>query len=336
MAKPKPAPKKGSAKPPELDVGFPDEEPAKPDKANAGVVIYRSPCEYYIKYLLSIAEGDQIAPVLRQLHAEKVLLPVDEVGYLKGLAEVLENGSPDPFMPHELRHGPSQEFLQSEGIWSLWHPDRAVTDALRAFRNLPVRQDLNGMMISGLTPEHICWLMSRHHAAIWYTPSVGLFRHYFWNMHILGYDEREQVYSDVRAGGTPLRRAFQSRGSTAGQREMLWDMGYPVSLPTEEMVQDQIRSLVSEMSTHFRDYRPEDFKSLSMLRQAAGVKVDVGMSVTAMEAFNPQFRTTSAMPASELSRPGMQPKQLPGRERNLKLIKKEGEDAEGPGHRSVG
>lgn len=318
----------------ELIIEPKDLPPAREEKGNWSTSFSRSPCEFYVKYILVKEEEISNKQLIHRLHRERVILPPDEEEYIESLRLELDSSSPDPFMPDNLRHGPSQEYLHQHGLWTIWHPDRAMDDARRMFENRVMRSAMNALTVCGFPPPHIITLLSYKYGITCFEAMISDYKHYFWNMSILEYDERAQLYADVRTS-SPAARAFTSRGARAGQREVLQDLDFPVSQPNDDMMDDLRRRLISDRGTCREGFSVADAKALASMAQAIGNPDSIDMQgVLTAQQMLARFSATTSVSPEELVNPKYKLKPMQGR--SLKLLEGgKSDDKDGTG-RSTG
>ena len=319
-----------------LTVELKDPSPAKEEKERKSwsTSFSRSPCEFYIKYILVKEEEISNKQLIQRMRRQRIILPPDEEEYINSLRFMLDSSSPDPFMPDNLRHGPSQEYLHQQGIWTIWHSDRAMDDARKMFDDRVLRSAMNALTVCGFPPAHIVVLLSRQYCVTCFEATISDYKHYFWNMSILEYDERAQLYADIRAG-TPAARAFTSRGARAGQREVLQDLDFPVSQPNDDMMDDLRRRIISDRGTHPGGISVNDAKAIAALAQAIGNpdQVDMQGALTAHQMLA-RFSATTSVSPEDLVNPKYQLKPMQGR--SLKLLEGGKTDEEGGDRRTTG
>lgn len=317
-----------------LTVELKDPSPAKEEKDGKWSTSFsRSPCEFYIKYILVKEEEISNKQLILRLHRQRVILPPDEEEYIESLRLELDD-EPDTFVPDNLRHGPSQEYLHRHGLWTIWHSDRAMDDARKMFENRVMRSAMNALTVCSYPPPHIISLLSYKYGITCFEAMISDYRHYFWNTSILEYDEKAQLYADVRTS-SPAARAFTSRGSRAGQREVLQDLDFPVSQPNDDMMDDLMRRLISDRGTHREGFSVGDAKALAALAQAIGNHDSVDMQgVLTAQQMLARFSATTAVSPGELVDPKYQLKPMQGR--SLKLLEGGKTDEENGDRRSSG
>jgi hypothetical protein len=148
------------------------------------MAIHRSPCEYFIKFLLSQREHEPNA-VLRIL--EDFGLEGLGVTYVKRLQQQMEP-FPEPWDPTD-KEGATKAYLKRHGIHDLWFPHQHVKEAYSILSAPQLREDLEQLLLSPLRIEEVVKRVNRHHDISLSIEGVEAFRHYFWNKGLLTMQE---------------------------------------------------------------------------------------------------------------------------------------------------
>jgi len=114
-------------------------------------VIRRSPCEYYIKYLLVHPDGYSVEDIETTLREHQLDFPGEIV--VRRMRERLK--TPPIFRPHDSRHQPTFRFLIQEGIYYLFHPDKHMKAAIYLLRRARAKELVEAMTLSGDPPTFI-------------------------------------------------------------------------------------------------------------------------------------------------------------------------------------
>ena len=114
-------------------------------------MIRHSPCEVYIKYLLSHVGGYGDEDVIQILRLKQL----DFIGpsYLQRLRSDLL--VPTTFRPHDRRHRPSARFLSTHQLHYLYHPDGAMEIARKVLHNPRAKEAMETMLITADPPALI-------------------------------------------------------------------------------------------------------------------------------------------------------------------------------------
>ena len=284
----------------------------------------RSPSEHYIKFLLSDPDKENIplADFAAKLRNSGVILPPQDVKYLQRLELDLEERGPDPFFPDDLRHGPSQAFLQKEQIWSMWHPDRSVEEAVTIFSIVGVREHINALLVSDLSPAVIVALVAKQLGINYLEESILAYQHYYWNIGLLSVEEQERVFADTRAGSVVMQAHIVGKG-VLGRTSTLRRLGYNTDVPSSRNVFELGIEEAAEVLSHLREI-PIGKRSIQLLQtvQAAFISLrgvnetQAGASSTMLDLRNQlRARRTESSPvvAADIGTKRFKPKGLPGR-----------------------
>jgi hypothetical protein len=187
----------------------------------------RSPAEFHIRYrLIELADVpvDQIAAQLAD-----DLEPVDEP-YLQKLRRQMP--IPDGFDPADLRNVVSQESIRRWGIWSAFHPSRAMREASEAYEKLHVRRAVQLLLASGAGDDLTLALAAQDLRVVLTAEGLAQFRHFYFNMALMARPElvrhaRERLQDHELAllatmppGPSTTRRALLVLGLAHGHVEV--------------------------------------------------------------------------------------------------------------------
>lgn len=157
-------------------------------------MIRRTPCEYFLKYLIIHPDGLSDGKIQERLQE----LGLDNLGdyYITKQREKLR--PPSPFYPFDQYHNRSQRFLIKEGVQALFLHD---SDALTALKILefPRHKEFVEAMIMAYAPfEAIADSLTRHKKFRCKAKAIELFKHYFWNIDLLD-SVQMRALIDIRA-----------------------------------------------------------------------------------------------------------------------------------------
>lgn len=108
-------------------------------------MIRRSPCEVYIKYLLSHPDGRSVELVRSLVRSQQLDYPSD--AYAKRLQSELIR--PSTYIPYDKTHRPSAQFLRKHKLVGFYHPDRACAEAHRLLTLPRAKELIETMTIAG-------------------------------------------------------------------------------------------------------------------------------------------------------------------------------------------
>lgn len=143
-------------------------------------MIRRSPCEYYIKYLLTHPDGysdTAVGDILRLKQLDYV-----SPDYIDRLRKGMR--MPRPFYPSNRLHSPSTRFLTRHHIYELFHPSEPMERALNVLEYGRAKEHMEALVLAGESPT----LVSHRLRGIGFRCDVRvveLYCHHFWNLKLL-------------------------------------------------------------------------------------------------------------------------------------------------------
>lgn len=152
-------------------------------------MIRRSPCEYYIKYLLVHPDdyGDsEIEEILRTQQ-------LDNIGM--EYIERLRSGCtpPTPFYPNDELHFRSQRFLIREGIRTLYLPNDHSECALKHLQTPRAKEFIETSLICRSLPVWIAAVLTRKMGVPSTPESVDIYKHLFFNVDLVDSHELKTI-----------------------------------------------------------------------------------------------------------------------------------------------
>lgn len=147
----------------------------------------RHPAEFYIKHLIvKLGYPVDNAPILHAIEQAGFLSP--DPNYLGFLRQELE---PVPLMfdPANKLHRPSMQYLRQQGIYELFWPTSAVTDAFDILTDPEKRIVVEQVLLARLDLKHSAQRLNKKHGWFLTEESLGAFRQFFWNVKLLTFDE---------------------------------------------------------------------------------------------------------------------------------------------------
>lgn len=161
----------------------------------------KSPAEFYIRFILSPERppthlNDERQEQLRMFtvretckHLDGMHILYPSTHYVLNIWEEMETGWPQPYNPENPFHRPSREFLKTHRIYDLWHPTRAVKQALLVAQDISLRERLEPLMLSSMKPEAIVRRLHSFAAMHLTVECLSCYKHYFWNRDLLSQDQ---------------------------------------------------------------------------------------------------------------------------------------------------
>lgn len=151
-------------------------------------MIRRSPCEYYIKFLIlqPRSKDDQIEKDLAALH-------LDSVGsnYLSRLRQ--QCLPPLPFFPKAPSHSISQQFIIQQGVRDLFIETPSVKTALRILRSPRAKEFVEAMTLSGAPAVAISIAIAQQCRVPCTGEAITTYQRYFWNVNLVDSTEMKAI-----------------------------------------------------------------------------------------------------------------------------------------------
>lgn len=156
--------------------------------------IRHSPCEKYIEYLIVHPEGWSNEAVLEIVRAKQ--LDFIGPGYIERLRRDLH--PPDPFHPENRFHKASARFLTVKKLRYLFHPDAAMSGALRVLEDPQAKELVETMLITQDPDALIVRRLQKTGVSV---PLLAIerYRFFFFNVHLVDRLELNALLS-LRAG----------------------------------------------------------------------------------------------------------------------------------------
>lgn len=144
-------------------------------------MIRRCPAENYFRYLVahpSCYDNKYIEELAEQLQ-------LDYLGdwYIQWLRD--RTHPPKPFHPEDDGHVASFRFMQREGLYKAFQPDKYYNEALRILAKPRWREMVESMVCAGAPNEVIAHAVRVRQRGSMHEESVRLYKYYFWNVELL-------------------------------------------------------------------------------------------------------------------------------------------------------
>lgn len=192
-----------------------------------------SPQEYYLRYALLLDKEGGFTQLAAELERKGVIFPRDEgrvrdSSYLEELRDRMARTMPSDFRPDDLRHDRSQDFLRAQRIWGAWHRVPEMLDAERLFFDPPMRERVCGLLVARFDPEQATKVMAQDLGCLVRPRTFLVFEHYFWNLSLLTFSEREALLRSPLTDES-LWRAHVYQHGRVGKGSILGHLGYRTS-----------------------------------------------------------------------------------------------------------
>lgn len=144
-------------------------------------MIRHSPAENYFRYLVAhpnCYDNKYIEELAEQLK-------LDYLGdwYMQWLRDRVR--PPKPFHPEDDTHTASFRFLQREGLYKAFQPDKYYNEALRILAKPRWREMVEAMVCAGAPNDVIAHAVRVRMRGSMHEASIRLYRHFFWNIDLL-------------------------------------------------------------------------------------------------------------------------------------------------------
>lgn len=178
------------------------------------------PSRYWIKFLCS--RGKHTHEMI-----EGMLTAIDlggaDADFIKSVDDDLD--IPEPFMPRDLRHRPSQSFLRREGIYEAWHDTKSFNEAFGVLSATELRHMVETFVLSPLRPDQAVKKIKQKTGIPLSIQAYELYQHYFWNKSLLsGAAWGEFILQRDQAHMEWLQLAVHAKGAQGAQM-LMWKMG---------------------------------------------------------------------------------------------------------------
>lgn len=228
-------------------------------------MIRRSPCENYLKYLVSHPHGYDNRRI-RNICVLQQLDFVDEY-YLDRLRKKVV--PPVPFYPHDDMHERSQRFLMKHRIWKLYYPDPDMEAATALLEQPKAKEHIEMMLLGHATPTWIASALRRTGVKAT-AESVKLFKYYYWNTDLVDTTELKVLLlvrgaSEIQEEGrNPLETsAYQALTIKAGRTD-----------PRLLAVESQLPAMTTMMNMLRMGFMPSNVE-LSRIASATRIAANV-------------------------------------------------------------
>lgn len=304
----------------------------QPAKQPLGTGYSHSPAEFFLKYVLTHDLHTNAETIAAGLERHDYILPAQPEVYIRRLIMELEELMPEPFKPQDPQHIPSQEFLYRIGVWDMWHPEPETLEAVALFENPTSRDRLRAFIASSQRRDDLLRAMTHLQGRPVSAKAVDRFAHYYWNMRLFGIDEREMLFLDYRIKES-VRLAGQGIGRSNRTRIMAQHCDVAI-LDARRSWEDQFSNAYCHASDAglIRDIKDRIVAhNVAVQSMYTAHKALAEHQTSAVEdqstaaLFTVRQKTRDVNTMQNVMSVGAEPKRLPGRVANLKVVKGEKE-----------
>ncbi len=146
----------------------------------------KHPAQFYLKYLLIQDPTRSDADLAKALEDGGWLSPpIEYFAFLRGTIPARPLG----FDPANRMHRPSLQFLRDQQVFELFYPTPSVEDAWSYLADPELRMMVEQILLARLDLRLAAQKVNRQHS--WHLTEEGLvmYRHFFWNVRLLTFDE---------------------------------------------------------------------------------------------------------------------------------------------------
>lgn len=144
-------------------------------------MLLRSPCEFYIKYLIVHPDkysNEAIGKVLDELGLDFI-----SDAYVTSLRE--RHPPPNPFYPRERRHNASFRYILRHGLYEIFIPSDDMRAAVRILEMARAKEFVESMLLAHAPPAAIAAKVTKQRGVTCKAKAIELYKHYFWNIDLL-------------------------------------------------------------------------------------------------------------------------------------------------------
>ena len=243
----------------------------------------RSPCEYYIRYLITVqqAELPEIDPPETEEGEEEQeppskFVPEDIIRHLEGLQldgmnhsyirQLIESMQPfpDPFFPQgsDLK---TRKYLREHKIYDMWNPTQAVQEAKLILVDAYLREKLEPLLLSPMTHTNIARRLRKYTSVALTRDGVGAYGHFFWNRKLLSQGEWLR-YLDGRPNRNIYSQSLLTSPDVALQH-LPWVVG--ISGPSQSFNSAEAAARIGQIALKQAlelEHKPASFETTNSLR----------------------------------------------------------------------
>ncbi len=227
--------------------------------AQDGIIVEKHPSRFFIRYLLSLGEGEGYGPDLVHKHLNGFsLLPVD-TDSLAGEMDLVRSARnrPKVYLPSNKSDPKNRLYWKGLQISELHVSEEAASRALGWLAAPRIRHDLEIGILGFVTAERLATVLeSKHGSGVVDIATIQAFRHYFFN------PDRMPVQEWVEWLGNRDQRALVVQG---GSNLALHRLGLRTTISTARMLQHIQQSLFFRYIE--AETQPTDGSSVRMLAE---------------------------------------------------------------------
>lgn len=243
----------------------------------------RSPCEYYIRYLITRQQlelpdisdiepedaGDlddpdsKFKPSLIIQHLDNLQLGRVGRSYINSLIDSMEP-FPDPFFPSGSDLS-SRKYLKKHKIYDMWNPTPAVREAHHILMDVYLREKLEPLLLSSFTHASLARRLRKYTSIALTRDGVDAYSHYFWNRKLMSQGEWI-CYLEDRPNRNVYKQSLMTSPDIAG-RHLPWVVG--LSGPVQDFNSAEAAARIGQIALKHAleiEHKPANFETTNALR----------------------------------------------------------------------
>jgi hypothetical protein len=196
----------------------------------------RSPCEFYIKFLISREAAFDEQRIMDQL--DQLGLDGLNLGYIRHVHDEMEP-RPDPFRPDDPLDLDTRRWLKAHKIFDMWAQTPSAREAVAILRDSYLQEKLRPLLLSTMHPAVVAKKLRKYTTIILTRDGVTAYRHYFWNRGLLTSGQWLE-YFDGHAGSNVLVQGLLTPSDLA-PKHLPWVVGISAPPANFNMVEAAAR-----------------------------------------------------------------------------------------------
>ncbi len=147
----------------------------------------KHPAEHFLRYLLARDATITDAEMMKKLSDWAFLQPSST--YWGFMRQRVNAELPTDFNPANRLHGPSMKFLRKMEIYDLFFPKESMQEAWAILADPQKRMLVEQALMARIDPRIIASKLNKKFSWFLTEDGVDRFRHFFWNVKLLSFDE---------------------------------------------------------------------------------------------------------------------------------------------------
>ncbi len=225
----------------------------------------RHPSELFLKYCMTLPRQEAAHDGWIAMYTEHLGFPKPDFTYLMWLRAEFTRNIPANFQPTNKYHKESVQFLKTEQIYGLHHPDATVMACFNLLISPRPRQLVEDLLLGRLEPKEVAKKVNARLSEYFTTEVIEVYAHYFWNCGLLKVDDWATLLKEV-----DYRREHTMAILQVGPAMALHKHGFQQHIDSKAVLQEMQETIYFD----FRDWKsqarsPLRTKALSTLARSA-------------------------------------------------------------------